>query len=72
MAGFFTPGIGPTVCIQSVLWPNPPARLVAEPGPGPRQVDAWTVARVSHAGRPGPWPVIRGPLALAGGYLVRA
>jgi hypothetical protein len=33
---------------------NPPARLVAVPAQGPRPVDAWTVARVSHAGRPGP------------------
>jgi hypothetical protein len=59
---------------------NPPARLVAEPVPGPRPVDAWTVARVPYPGPPGPWSAILDPVALvrapwtgrAGGYLVRA
>jgi hypothetical protein len=36
---------------------NPPARPAAKPGRGPRPVDAWPVARVSHA-------LGRGPRAL--------
>lgn len=80
MAGFFVSGIGPIMCIQSITWSNPPARLVAESIPGPRPVDAWSVLRVSHAGPPGPWSAILDPVAVvrapwtgrAGGYLVRA
>lgn len=59
---------------------NLAARLVAMLDQGPRPVDAWTVARVSHAGPPGPWSAILDPVAVvrapwtgrAGGYLVRA
>jgi hypothetical protein len=82
--GFFTSGIGPIVCIQSITWSNPPARLVAETVRDAGPVDAWLMLRVSHAVPRGPWPAILDPAALvrapwtgrAGGlvarYLVRA
>ena len=64
MPGFFVSGIGPIVCIQSITWSNLADHMLAEPIPGPRPVDAWLMLRVSHAGRRGPGPVIRGPRAL--------
>lgn len=64
MAGFFSPGIEPIICIRSITWLNLAARLVAEPVHGPSPVDAWTVVRVSHALDRGPWPAILDPVAL--------